>query len=171
MYYYDCHVARGDIELLNTVEGNSEGFTTHKVARKILVRRVYNMVGLPPQKYFNNMVRSNLIHNFPVTVADIIIADKIFGPDIGSLRGNMVRRALDPVRTNYVAIPDEIQERIGDIEIMADLFFVIKIQVLITLGKHVKFTTIANIPNCQAATLLTGINAVENMYKQRGYYI
>ena len=70
-----------------------------------------------------------------------------------------------------MAIPDEIRKRIGNIEITADLLFVNKIPFLITLGKRVKFTTIANIPNRQAATLLTGLDAVENIYKQCGYNI
>ena len=68
------------------------------------------------------MVRSNLIHTCPVTVADIVVSDKKIGSDVGSLSGKTVLRAPDPVRTDYVAIPPDIRGRMVPIDITADFF-------------------------------------------------
>ena len=39
------------------------------------------------------MIRRNIIHNFPVTVEDIDIAEKIFGPYVSTLKGiKMIQR-------------------------------------------------------------------------------
>ena len=80
------------------------------------------MIGRPSQNYFKVMIRSKLIHNFPLTVSDIVVSEKSFGSDVRSLHGKTVRRAPDPVRTDYVAIPPEIWERMGPIELTEDFF-------------------------------------------------
>jgi hypothetical protein len=45
------------------------------------------MVGYPSNKDFNNMVRSNMIKNCPVISKSVSEANKIFGPDIASMKG------------------------------------------------------------------------------------
>ena len=40
----------------------------------------------------------NTIKNCPVTVEDVSIAEKIFGPDVSSLKGKSTRRKPKPVR-------------------------------------------------------------------------
>ena len=38
------------------------------------------------------MIRQNIIQNFPVTVEDIEIAEKIFGPDVSTLKVKTTRQ-------------------------------------------------------------------------------
>ena len=171
MYYYDCRQGKREVTLLNTVEDLTDGFTAREVARATLARKVYSMIGRPSPKDFRNMVRSNLIRNCPLTVADIDIADKLFGPDIGSLCGKTVRRALTTVKTDYVAIPNVIRDRMGTVEITGDLFFVSGIPFLLTLGKRIKFMTLENIPDRKAITLLRGLHAVRNIYLEQGHAV
>ena len=114
------------------------------------------------------MVRAKLIPNCPVTPKDIAIAHKILGPDIGSIRGKTTRRKPTVVETDYVEIPSEINATLGKVEIVADLMFVNTIPFIITLGKRIKFTTVSNLPNRKATTLLANLKAVRNVYKHRG---
>ena len=171
VYYYDCRAGKGEVTLLNTVEDLTDGFTKREVERATLARRVYSMVGRPSLKDFKNMVRSNLIRNCPLTVADIVIAETLFGPDIGSIRGKTVRRAPTTVTTDYVAIPAVIRDRMGPVEITADLFFVNSIPFLLTLGKRIKFMTLENVPDRKAITLLRGLHAVRQIYLERGHTV
>ena len=62
------------------------------------------------ERDFENMVRSNMIVNFTVTFSDVKNAKLIFGPDITSLKGKLVRRKLASVVTDYVDILREILE-------------------------------------------------------------
>jgi hypothetical protein len=49
------------------------------------------MLGYPSEKDFRNMVSSNMITNCPVTPTDISAANKIFGPNVASIKGKTVR--------------------------------------------------------------------------------
>ena len=68
--------------MLTTAEGNTEVFTVREVECMKLSRKVYFTIGHPSPKGYKDMVRSGLIRNLPVTVADINVADNILGPDI-----------------------------------------------------------------------------------------
>ena len=69
-----------------------------------------HLLGFPFKRDFENMVRSNMIVNCPVTFSDVKKAKLIFGPDITSLKGKSVRRKPASVVTDYVEIPREILE-------------------------------------------------------------
>ena len=83
----------------------------------------------------------------------------------------MMCRAPDHVCTDYVAIPPEIRERMGPIELTADLFFVNNIPFLLTLGKRIKFTTLENVGNRKGTTLLCGMTAGPKFYGEHVYDI
>jgi hypothetical protein len=168
LYYHDCRVNHREITLLQTVDENKEGYTERELAGAKRARKAYNLMGRPSEKDFRGMVRANLIPNCPVTTKDISVAHKILGPDIGSIRGKTTRRKPTVVETDYVEIPPEINATLGKVEIVADLMFVNNIPFMITLGKRVKFTTVANLPNRKATTLLANLKAVRNVYTHRG---
>ena len=44
------------------------------------------MIGAPTLRNLKMLIRHNIIHNFPVTVEDIDILEKIFGPVISTLK-------------------------------------------------------------------------------------
>ena len=50
-----------------------------------------------------NAIRAN-----PVTTGDIVIAEKIFGPDIGALKGKTTCRKPAPIVDDYIKIPEEL---------------------------------------------------------------
>ena len=64
-----------------------------------------HLLGFPLERYFDNMVRSNMIVNCPVIFSDVKNAKIVFGPDITSLKGKSVRRKPASVITDYFEIP------------------------------------------------------------------
>ena len=62
----------------------------------------------------------NLIRNNIVTTADVNLATKLFGPDIGSIKGKTTRRKPTPVVSNIVDIPDELLELQKDLTLSLD---------------------------------------------------
>ena len=72
---------------VTTMEENMMGFTSRKIERAKLSRKIYSNIGLPTVKNFNHMVSTSMISNFPISVADIINAEKIYGPSMVSLKG------------------------------------------------------------------------------------
>ena len=66
----------------------------------------------------------NVIQNCPVTVEDVNISEKIFGPDMSSLKGKSTRRKPKPVRNNLIEIPQEIITKHHDINLCMDTMYV-----------------------------------------------
>jgi hypothetical protein len=99
-----CYHDTGDraIVMINTIKEKSEGYTNREFERAKVARRAPGMVGYPSPADFTNMVRANMIRNFPVTPTDITTSNKIFGPDVASLKVKTARQQPAPVLTDYV---------------------------------------------------------------------
>jgi hypothetical protein len=91
--------------LVNTVQGNFEGYTRHKIKKAQEAKRLQGMIGNPTKQEFVGMVHEKLITNRPVTVQDVHNANRIFGPDLANLRHKTTRTKPEHVRVDYVKIP------------------------------------------------------------------
>lgn len=86
----DC-ISSALTSLQQAVLVNTEDYLMAGCARELQIK-----IGCPSTKQFICIVTSNQLPNCPVTRADIIVAEHIFGPDIGSLKGKMVRHQQSP---------------------------------------------------------------------------
>ena len=101
-----------------------------------------NLLGFLSEWDFENMVRSNMIINCPVTFDDVKNAKLIFGHDITSLKGKSVRPKSDSVITDYVDIPREIIELRKEMEMSTDIMFINKLLFLVITIHGLNFTMI-----------------------------
>jgi hypothetical protein len=76
-----------EVSFINTVEENKTFYTEREVAQAKMARDLYQSLGTPSIKDLNAVNRMNYIKNNPVTIADVNLAEKIFGPNIGTLKG------------------------------------------------------------------------------------
>ena len=72
------------------------------------------------------MLCSNVIQNCPVTVEDVTIAEKIFGPSMSSLKGKSTRQKPKPVRADVIEIPPELIEQHREVELCMDTMYINK---------------------------------------------
>jgi hypothetical protein len=93
LHYHNVSDPESNIKLMlvNTVRGNFQGYTCHKVDMAREAQRIQGMIANPTEREFAGMVREQLLTNCPVTVRDIDNANQIFGPDVANLRGKMTR--------------------------------------------------------------------------------
>jgi hypothetical protein len=96
---------------VQTVQGNMEGFTRHKVEEAQEACKAQAMLGHPTDRDFLGMVHGGIISNCPMTANAVTNAHQIFGPDLAGIRGRMVWRPLESVTTDYVQIPTAILEQ------------------------------------------------------------
>ena len=105
LYYFDAAYRENSVLLLNMVSDNQEGFTRRDYKGDQEARQMMHLLGFPSEHNFENMVHLNMIVNCPVTFDDVKNAKLIFGPDITSFKGKLVRRKTASVVTDYVEIP------------------------------------------------------------------
>jgi hypothetical protein len=91
LHYYD---PKGDDFTfnINTVSENKMGYTKRQLKGAELARTLYANLGYPSMKDYRwVMIQSNQIKDCPVTVDDVIAANKIWGKDIAAIKGKTTR--------------------------------------------------------------------------------
>ena len=114
---------KNEVSYIQMVGGNCEGYTKREVMQAKEARRAQAMMGNPSKKDYKGMASNNLIANCPITSKDVSNARTIFGPDLASIRGKTVRRAPEPVVTEYVAVPRTLIDANKVITLAEDVFF------------------------------------------------
>ena len=73
------------MSLINTVANNGTKYSQHDYSKAETAREIQAIIGQPSTKTFLSIVDKNLLPNCRVTRNDIIAAERMFGPDLGSL--------------------------------------------------------------------------------------
>lgn len=165
----------GDVEnstavaLVNTVASNKSKFTQREYSRALTARKLQQTIGRPSTKTFLSIVDGNMLPNCPITRKDVVNAEAIFGPDLGSLKGKTTRSKPIPVDSELSNVPPDIMKRYGNLTVSGDVMFVNKVAFFVTISRGIKFATVEMIKNQNSKTLLTAILQVKNIYAQRGF--
>ena len=111
---------QGKAQFVNTVDENLEYMTERQIKRAKKARELYKAMGSPTIEDLKAIIRMNLIKNNEVSTADVNLAEKAFGPDIGAIKGKTTRRKPMPVVDNQIEIPDELVEVQKDVILLID---------------------------------------------------
>lgn len=120
---YACDLTSQDaVCLTTTVTELQRAFTPHQIADADKARSLHHMLGRPSERIFKHMIKHNLIRNTTVTCDDITRASKIYGPDLGCLKGKTTRQAPTPVRLpSILPVPDSIKMHHLDVVICLNI--------------------------------------------------
>jgi hypothetical protein len=100
-----------------------------------LARSIQKSIGRPGYREFLKIVENNHLK-------DDMAAERIFGPDLGSLKGKTVRCTPNPVDITMIDIPPAIMATYRDVILAGDIMFVNKTSVFVTISRHIRlFTT------------------------------
>jgi hypothetical protein len=80
----------------NSKETSLANHSVKSVEENILLHTNHDMVS-PSLKNFKSSITSNMLKNIPITIDAINIAEKIFGLDVGALKGKTMRQKPAPV--------------------------------------------------------------------------
>jgi len=103
---------------------------------------------------------------------DIICAEDIFGPNLGSLRGNTTRKKPEKVILNTLNnLPSGLLAEHGDVTIAIDVMYINKFPFMMTTCQAIHFGTAEMIKNKAKSTILKSIQQIINTYHGRGFKI
>jgi hypothetical protein len=90
LYYYNLAVPtnkHSTMVLVDMVASKQSKYTNEDYLRAVTARNLLIRIGRPSLKDFMCIVMRNQLTNCPITRADILAAEDIFGPDLGMLKG------------------------------------------------------------------------------------
>ncbi len=123
----------------------------------------------PTEKEFAGMVRERLLTNCPITVRNVDNANRIFGPDLANLRGEMTRKIPKCVRVKYVQIPWDFVQLHKYVTLVADVRFVNGLPFLVTSLRGLSLVTIEHLPSRTAKRLAQTLERVFRIQAERGF--
>ena len=176
LYYHDTStvvtgVSEARTVLITTVAGNASNYTPADYSRALLARKTQQIIGRPSMRDYIRYVENNLIPNCPVTRRDIVAAEHILGPDVGSLKGKTARRRPIGVGLyNHAPIPAGIVEQYHDVIIAVDVLYVNKLPFIATISRYIRFGIMEFLRNQKSTTLIEHIKQVNRLYRQRGFH-
>jgi hypothetical protein len=94
---------------------------------------------MPSPADFKVIIWMNLITNNPIMQEDIAITEQVFGPDIGSLKGNTTRKTSFPVVNAYIKIPKELFTKRNKIILCIHRIKVNGLTFLTTISKNIHY--------------------------------
>ena len=157
--------------VVNTVKENKKNYTHNDYLRALRARELQVAMGRPSTATFVEALKHNAILNCPVTPTDVEVAEQIFGPDIGSLKGKTTRRNPPIVDSPITSVPVSILKRYRDVTLCVDIMYVNRVALMVSISQGFKFGTIEAIPNNKSATITRGVAAIRQVYRRNGFNI
>jgi hypothetical protein len=123
---------------MSTVDENKGFYTQRQFEKAKKARELYHALGTPSLNDFKAILRMNTISNNTVTLDDIKIAEQIFGPDIGQLKG---KQQPMPVVSDRIEIPQELIVSQKEVTLSMDGMKVNGLAFLTTISHNIYYRT------------------------------
>ena len=117
-----------------------------------------------------DVLSRKLLPNCDVSGNDVVNANKIYGPGVGSLKDKTVRHRQHKVKVPPSPIPTTLMKRYQHVVLADDIMFVNKIPFFITIARNIRFRTVEMITNQTGSTILKAIKNMMRVYGQCGFH-
>ena len=156
---------------VQSVEENMKFHTPREIKRAKAARDLLAALGTPSMADLKAAIAMNAISDLPVRTVDIDLAEKIFGPDLGTLKGKTTKRKALPMVSDRIAIPPELYEKREALELCMDLMYVNGMVFFTSITRALYYRTASPIPNRTAEALYEGLDEVLRLYNSNGFTI
>jgi hypothetical protein len=99
------------------------------------------------------------------------IAEKIFGPNMSSLKGKSARRKSTPVWEDNVKIPEELIAHNREVELCIDIMYVNECGFMTTIDQTIRFQSAIPIENRTHKEYYRVLDMVLRLYNSAGFHI
>jgi hypothetical protein len=106
-----------------------------------------------------------------VTMQDVTTAHNKWGKNIAALTGKTTRHKSWHVTRDFVKVPNPLLKLHRDVTMSADIFFVNKIPLFLTLSRKICFTAVNHLANRTVKTIFKAYKEIHKFYLNRGFHI
>ena len=103
--------------------------------------------------------------------SDVDLAEKIYGPDIGTLKGKTTGKSPLLMETDIIELPPEITEDRSSWELCMDVMFVNGMPFLTSITRKLFYRTAQFIKSREAKHLYAALDDVVYIYNHNGFTI
>jgi hypothetical protein len=171
LYYYNFTKSIRKHEqktlVVDTVEELQRKFTRREIEGAEKARRLYVIMGRPSEEAFKLSLKKGLVMNNPVTVTDYENALRMFGKDLGAVKGKTVRSRTEHVSIYLKCFPKEKRNIILSIDVM----HLMEISFLVTVVWNIRFITVTFLLDRKRRTISHALNQVINLFRGRGHVV
>jgi len=160
-----------EAQFLNTVDENKQLYSDRQIDRAKKARDLYHALGTPTVKDLKAAIRMNAVANNPITTQDIDLAEKVFGPDISSLKGKTTRQKPIPVVDDHIDIPRELTDAHYHVTLCVDVMKVNTLSFLTTISRHLYYRRAQWIPSHSADHIAEALRSVCRVYHTGGFRV
>ena len=160
-----------NIQLANIVTDNLKYMSERQRKRAKAARKVFQAIGTPTTQDLKSIIRMNLIKDMEITTKDVNLAEKAFGPDVGSMKGKSTRKTPIPAMSNVIEIPTELLRLNEDITLSIDGLNVNTLKFLTSISHDVYYRTGQYLIDATAKEYEKLMEELYYVYRKSGFTI
>jgi len=153
--------------MIETVNELQRNYTARELKQMDEARRLYVIMGRPSKADFIKILKRGKILDNPVRIEDFNNAERVYGRDLGVVKGKTIR-----TRPNRVVIDTETaaMERLNII-LAVDVMTFTGMSFLMTVSRAIGFITATCLRDRKRKTIADALKQVLNVYKGRGHTV
>ena len=159
------------VHVISTVEERRHNLTPRQYQRALRARRLYSQIGRPTIENFKHILKANMIRNCPVTIKDVEMAEELFGPDVGALKGRSKRSKPVPVVEDEIEIPKEIRDQHQDVTLCIDIFFINNAILFHGIDTTIKFRGTIPLKSRKSSEIYSALDTLLRHYNKAGHQV
>jgi hypothetical protein len=164
---YTCNIKKG-LTLITTVSNNEADYSTREVKAAQNARTLSRRLGYATPRDLIKMINNGTLLNCPVTTADVLRAENIYGRDIAALKGKTTRRSSTPISEGEKLV---VQVRANQ-DLHIDIMFIDGLPFLLSKSKPLELLQVTDLRGKRtAAALQRAFDEHMSNYKNAGYTV
>ena len=160
-----------NIQMTSVVTDNLKYMSERQRKRAKAARKVFQAVGTPTTQDLKAIIRMNLIKNMEITTEDVNLAEKAFGPDVGSMKGKSTRKSPIPAFSNVIEIPRELLSVNEEIILSIDGLNVNTLKFMTSISHDIYYRTGQYLINATAKEYEKLMDELYYVYRKSGFTI
>ena len=153
-----------------TTDPRTEGFSNKQVRRATSVDRIRQIM-CASEADMRLVSKGQVMPDANVTPEDLLITNKIFGPNLAGLKGRSTRPPSKPVNPSMEPISPSILANNSRVQVAIDIMFINKCRFLVSYNKVLKYGTLHRLLDAKQLSLERCLKEIDKIYQRRGFRI